>query len=137
MSDTVSVGCKMPNGVVLNLDHYEIIDKARGAVRRIDGGASVTLKGVAYKLGKEMPPFVVGGYAITQVPKDFWEAWLVSHKDSSLLNDGLIYAEPTEANARDRSAEQASVPQQFAPLTPKDAEAAGVAEEEERAKKAA
>ena len=132
--DMVSVGCKAPNGFVLNLDRYEITDKARGLVQRKDGGALVTLRGTAYKVGKEMPPVVRGGYAITEVPKDFWDAWIAQHRDFGPVVDGLIYCESTEDRAVDRSADQAEVAQMFAPLSDKDIKEMGVEEEEERAK---
>jgi hypothetical protein len=78
----------MPLGVVLNLDRYEVVNERHGVIRRINGGATVTLKGNAVRLGK--PDLSIDGYVFTRVAADFWAEWLKTHADSSLLADGFI-----------------------------------------------
>jgi hypothetical protein len=111
MPGTVLVGCKMPNGVVLNLDRYEIvIDRD---VRRIEGSKTVKLKGNAIAFGT--PDITVGGYAFTTVDADFWEAWVKHNVNSSLLADKLIFARPRTPDAEAQAREQSSVAGQFPP----------------------
>jgi hypothetical protein len=89
-SDMVYVGCKMPNGVILNLTRYEVISKEHGIVQRTgEELGTVRLKGNTFRQGFQVDTSI-DGYVFTPVPKDFWEAWLKDHADSSLLKDGFI-----------------------------------------------
>ena len=119
-SDVVYVGCKMPNGVVLNLTKYELLDKNSGMVRRIgDELETVTLKGNAVKQG--VPDLSVGGYVFTAVPRDFWEEWFLTHDDSSLLKDGYIMApENTRKASEDKAKDHVAEPGQNDRLTDRD-----------------
>ena len=111
----VMIACKAPGGVVLNLDAYEAI--GNGNIRRIPGGvATVTLKGWSRAWGTA--DHTEGGYALTPVPKDFWDAWLASHADFPMLADKTIL--PPHKAAADQAQAHAAVPQMFAPATPKD-----------------
>jgi hypothetical protein len=107
---SVLIACKAPNGLVLNLDRYEAAG-ANGAVQRVGGGASVTLKGWSRPFN--MPDMTEGGYALTAVPEDFWAAWIATHADSSLLADKILL--PPHKDAAVQALDHAAVPQMFRP----------------------
>jgi hypothetical protein len=106
----ILIACKAPNGVVLNLDRYEAIGD-KGVIRRLAGETTVTLKGWARPWGA--PDTTEGGYALTPVPAEFWEAWLQTHADSPLLKDKIIL--PPHKDARAQAVDFAEVPQMNRP----------------------
>jgi hypothetical protein len=108
----------MPNGVVLNLDRYEVTHKEQGLVRFVAGGAEVTLKGNAVPFGK--PDLTDRGYMFTRVPAEFWDAWLATHADSPLLADGLIIVAKTAEAGRQIAKEREKEPGQFERLREDD-----------------
>ena len=112
-TDYVYVGCKMPNGVILNLTSYELVDKDRGLVRRSgDELRTVELKGNAVKMG--VPDLNIGGYVFTRVPRDFWEEWFLTHDDNSLIKDGdILPPENTEKSSEAKGRERADEAGQF------------------------
>jgi hypothetical protein len=60
----------------------------------------------------------IGGYAITQVPKDFWDKWMAQNKDYEPLKKGFIVAwekqDTVEGTAREKVDEMSG----FEPLNP-------------------
>lgn len=111
-ADYVMIGCKMPNGIVLNLDKYEVTNKEQGLVRLVEGGAEVTLKGTARAFGQ--PDTSINGVAYTRVSRDFWDRWLAEHKDFAPLRDGFILvaktADEQKKIAREREGERGQFP---------------------------
>ena len=87
-ADMIYVGCKMPMGVVLNLSHYEVVNKEHSVVQRVGEEHTVTLKGNGHR--QERPDLSIDGFGFTAVPRDFWDEWLKTHADSPLLRDGFI-----------------------------------------------
>jgi len=84
MAEQIVVGCKLPNGLVMQL-----------------GDKKVTLNGAnASKL--------IGGHGITYVDAEFWQAWAKAHKSLEPMKQGLIFANSKEAaleaEAEDREA---------------------------------
>ncbi len=95
MAGTVTVGCKLPNG--LHLDH---------------GGKRVTLKGINSSS-------VLNGHGITHgVDKDFFEAWMKAHKDDAPVKSGLIFAHASESSVRDEAKEKEKSKSGFERLDP-------------------
>lgn len=90
----VTVGCKLPNGI-----HLDVQDKR------------VTLNGANSSR-------IIGGYGLTQVDKDFWDAWVKAYADSPMLKNHLVFAQGTEANASAKAEEQAEVKSGFERLQP-------------------
>ena len=117
----VIVGCKAPNGLILNLDRYERPDNSRLDVNRIDGPRTVTLAGWAHDFNKPNPTEETHGARLNRVPKDFWEQWFAVHDKSSLILDGIIIPPPKAAgrdNATAVAREMADRPAMFPPATP-------------------
>lgn len=86
MAETIVVGCKLPNGLVVE-----------------QGGYTVTLKGANSS-------DVIGGYGLTEgVDKDAFEKWLVAHKDQPYVKNELVFAQAKTNSARDKAKENAKV----------------------------
>lgn len=102
------IGCKLPHGIAL--EHP--IDKTK----------KVTLNGL------NKIRIIGAGYAITEVPEDFWFAWLGFHSDFPALKSGAIFvaknAEDLEAKAKELVKEETG----FEPMKKngKDKRAGGV-----------
>lgn len=104
MAGIVTVACKHPSGLHLDL---EAADGTK---------ARVTLKGNAVPFG--VPSYLIGGYAMTEVDADHWAAWLEKYKDSSLVKDRIIFAQPKRSNAEAQAKDQAEVPAIAEPVDP-------------------
>ena len=101
---TVSVACKIPNGLVLQL--FEMIEDYEpvmgGGSRKIKkakpiDGATFTVRGPASPNGQAprgyLRPAVAGGYAITpNVPADLWDKWLEQNRSAPYVRNGMIFA---------------------------------------------
>ena len=80
MAETVTVGCKLPNGLILE-----------------QGGYKVELNGSNSSL-------VVGGYGLTgNVDKEAFEAWLAVHADQPYVRKELVFA---QAKANENASEK-------------------------------
>jgi len=83
MAGTVTVGCKIPNGMILEVNKKQVL---------INGSNS---------------SLIIGGHGITEgVDKDFFEAWIAENKELSTVKGGFIFAhgktEDAKAEAKDR-----------------------------------
>lgn len=86
MSEVVTVGCKLPNGLVLDIDGY-----------------SVTLKGANASN-------VIGGYGLTEnVDKAAFDKWLKTHSDQPYVKNELIFAQAKTNSAEAKAKENAKV----------------------------
>lgn len=95
---TVTVGCKLPNGLVM-----ELPEPAAGR-QLLPGpiGERHVLAGANSKLVKTPIGFVTSGtyrYGVTQVPKEFAEAWFARHKDFDFVKRGMVFMVNNEASA--------------------------------------
>jgi hypothetical protein len=114
---TVTIGCKMPTGLVLRVD--EMVDATEqvfgGGARQIkvarQVGSPVILNGCAVNIadltsGRAVGQ-VVGGFGITTgVPKDFWDKWLEQHKDDPLVVKGIVFDAKNDATAHSMARER-------------------------------
>lgn len=98
-TETVTVACKMPNGVKLEL--VEMVDRTEpvmgGGARRFQQarrtGQFFIVRGPAVPFGTPPNFPIIGGYALTHgIPKDFWDKWCSQNKDSPLLENHIIFA---------------------------------------------
>ena len=115
MVETVLVGCNAPNGIVLNLDKYTLVNPANNAVHRVDGGVAVTLNGWAHRWGSPDPSVHGRGYVLTSVEKSFWDAWFKLNENSPLIRDKIILPPHRDASAQAREV-GVSVKRMFAPV---------------------
>lgn len=128
-SDTVTVGCKLPNGLILqNFRMEDYQDQVMGggtrtAQRSVRLEETYRVCGSSIDIAKmalgEVPNLVIGGYGITSgVPREFWEEWERTNKNTPLVRNGLIFAMPDDARARARAAEGAKLRTGLEPIDP-------------------
>lgn len=102
MSDTLTVACKLPHGLVLRLHEMVEINEptAGGSFRKVKRaqviGEPVTIRGYLRRFDRatEQAPLASGSsFALTQgVDADFFKKWLDQNKDLDAVRNGLIYA---------------------------------------------
>lgn len=98
---TVTVACKLPNGLVLQL--FEWIDVPQpgpGGIRMVKESVRVgqryIVRGNRFAYG-QIPDFRItdnnNGYGLTQhIPRDFWDKWIEQNKDADYVKSKLIFA---------------------------------------------
>jgi hypothetical protein len=116
--ETVTVCCKLPNGLVLHVDEMvEVTEPTPSGARMVRMarpiGDPITLNGCAINVatlmngGLDQPP--VGGFGLTHgVPKEFWDAWLDQNKNTDLVRRGLVFATKNAASAHGMARERAT-----------------------------
>lgn len=97
---TVIIGCKLPNGLVCEMGKYG----DENYTRVILNGANSSR--------------VVGGYGLTTVSLEFWNAWYKKSKHLEFVRKGLIFAHGDDASAADHAKDHASVLTGLEPLDP-------------------
>jgi hypothetical protein len=123
-SDTVVVGCKLPNGIVLqNWKMVETTEPSQQGYKKINmavrDGEPVRLRGAAVPFGKMPLHAITSGYALTYgVKRDFWEHWRESNKDSDLLKNNIVFACGDEQRARDYARDHEKVVTGLEPVDP-------------------
>jgi hypothetical protein len=123
---TVTVACKLPAGLVLQLYAMKetkepLMGGGYHAVRRAEPvpGATVTVHGNAHPQNAAPAATLVGGYALTpDVPKAFWDQWLAANKDSMMVRNHLIFAQPSEREARAEARDKSDVASNLERLDP-------------------
>ncbi|EME2032429.1 hypothetical protein VWS47_004274 [Cronobacter sakazakii] len=102
MAETIVVGCKLPNGLVVEQEGY-----------------TVTLNGANSSN-------VVGDYGLTEgVDKDAFEKWLEVHKNQPYVKNELVFAQAKANSAQSKATENASVKSGLEGL-PQDKPAPGI-----------
>lgn len=89
--ETVSVACKLPNGLRL-----------RVAGRKEE----FVLRGTALGWGVTPEYPIVGGAAITtEIPADFWAQWWEQYKDADFCRRGFVFAAQKQGDVRAKATE--------------------------------
>lgn len=123
MSSTfVSVACKLPHGLIMELGQP-------GS----ENYRSVKLRGPNTLDARGKLPVTVGGYAFTQVPEDFWKAWSQQHKRAAFLLNRAVYSESDTDRAQAAALTDANLVTGFERLNP-DKPAPGVEPDTEHLK---
>ncbi len=99
---TVVVGCKLPNGIII---HH---------------------MGKAHTLLGSNSSDIVGGYGMTVMDKELFDAWYDAHKDYQPVKQGLIFAHEKPESAKAIAKERGKVKSGFEGLDP-NAPAPGLA----------
>lgn len=146
MASTVTVACKVPNGLILR-----VFDMVEGTEPILGGGSrptkvarqrpeTATIKGFSVPRGPdfdyEKAPQLAGGFALTPgVDADLFELWLEQNKESQLVREGLIFAHEKTGSAVAEAKEKADLLCGLEPLNPdKDPRAPrGIKKESEKA----
>lgn len=98
----VVVGCKLPNGIILELGK-----------RNTEGHKSVRLRG-------SNTTRVIGGFGLTDVSEDFMTAWLKKNARLSFVKRGLIFIQGDQDRATAHALHHSELKTGLEPLTPKD-----------------
>jgi hypothetical protein len=108
---TVMVGCKLPNGLHLQL-RKKIADAPAGGIGTVfqPVGDRVTLNG-------RNSSKVIGGYGLTEVDADFMAEWMKQNEGFAPVVKNMIFIQPTPDRASDQATEQAAVPGASEPMS--------------------
>jgi hypothetical protein len=115
MSETVLVCCKLPNGLILEIDelHHEVPALGGGTKEILvwkPSGKKVVIAGAnAAHPRSPRPGRAVAGYGLTEVPKDFWDEWVEQHKGFPPLINGSLFAQTTTDRASGQMREHEAV----------------------------
>jgi len=106
--NTISVGCKLPHGMHLDITSFGEPTKR------------FTLKGInSLTAGAIIRPATREGYAITDnVPQEFFEEWMRTHSNHPAVKNNLIFAHKQAASVRDMGEEFKDELNGFEPLDP-------------------
>jgi len=123
--ETVTVACKLPNGLKLQLyrqeEGYEPVQGGgtRKIVRHVPVDEPVTVFGPATPVGQAPRTLIFGGYALTpNVSKEFMDEWLQQNQKLDAVKNGLIFVQKDTHAAQDQATEQKSVKSGLEPLHP-------------------
>lgn len=115
--NTVTVGCKVPNGLILQneimVDDFEQV--FGGGVRAIKkaqpDGPPIRINGPARAPGSDPDAKrVIGGYGLTyNVPRDDFERWINHNAALDIVRSNLIFACEDKDRAQDQARDQKSL----------------------------
>ena len=137
--DTVTVGCKLPLGFIMQSYELEPAEEVvAGAIRKFmrakPVGPAIKLNGAAKYRGSDHETLhdVKYGAGLTYgVPRDSWELWSENNKENPFIKNGLVFAHGTDVNAV--AIERAAIKTGLEPVDPKakvvDPETRGVIEQ--------
>jgi hypothetical protein len=114
-ANTVTVGCKLPNGLVLQLyQNVKRVENVPNGTRTYEiaeqVGEPITIHGSAMKFepGYIPPAQLAGGYGLTPgVNRDFFEEWMKQNREHPAVKSGLIFAAGSQMDAMDVAKENA------------------------------
>lgn len=113
--ETVTVACKLPNGLVLRVyDYVKAQEPTPGGLREVtvpkQRAEEYVLNGWSHPQNRASHCLLADGYALTMnIPKAFWDKWLEQNKDTDFVRKHLIYAHVKMENAVDFAKEHAKV----------------------------
>jgi hypothetical protein len=97
MANTVLIGCRLPHGIVLEIEN---------AVSK--EVTSVALKGQNQSAAFEYTDIIVlqrDHFGITEVDAGFWEKWIAANADFAPLKANAIFVAKDEKSAKAQAAE--------------------------------
>lgn len=114
MTETVTVACKMPHGLILRVfDWQEVQDPLPGggtkAVKQaIPRTHTVMINGYLDKYDPELPPAArSSAFRLTPgVDKEFFEKWLEQNKDHDAVKNSLIFTTKGKDRGKPREHEK-------------------------------
>lgn len=111
---TVTVACKMPHGLHLQLSDVRMETPPQGGREvavHFPMGDRVTLAGAnaGNRDGANPDGRSVAGYGLTEVDAEFWSRWVEQNKAFPPLVKGLLFAQPTQDKAEGQAREQSDV----------------------------
>lgn len=127
MAGTVTVACKMPNGLQLRVfkmvDGIEpILGGGHRTIQRAEQvGGAVKVNGPVVPYGQVPKHTIVGGYALTPgVDADFWAAWYEQNKSTELVKNKIIFGSEQEDKIKRHAEAHAKVKSGLEPIDPEN-----------------
>lgn len=133
MNGTVTVGCKLPNGLILRLFYQETVQELQlgGQTRDVTisrqhpNAPRVHINGNMARHGEPLVDAngetinVQSGYAYTSgVDAEFMEAWMEQNKDSMLVKNKIILVAEKQMNLRAEAKENTERKSGFERINP-------------------
>lgn len=108
-TQTVTVGCKLPHGLILQL--RESSKTNEGVISNFIGEPVI--------VAGANSAAVIGGHGITpDVDKEFFDKWLDQNKAAPFVTKKLIFAHEKEGSVKAQATEQATNPTGFEGVDP-------------------
>jgi hypothetical protein len=103
-AEMVYVGCKMPNGLVLQLEREYFVDEtANGVTRSVrrtqPEGKAWVVAGIAHPLNEAPKALIVNGAALTPIPKEHWLKWVKQMATLEAVTSGMVFAFDKQADS--------------------------------------
>jgi hypothetical protein len=125
MPDTLTVACKIPNGLMLQVFRQEtywepLLTGGSKEVKlsRPDGWMQ-KLNGPARAPGKDVGHQIINGFGLTHgVDADKFAQWLEQNKDSAFVRKGLVFAASRQTDAIDQTKEHREQVTGLEPIDP-------------------
>jgi hypothetical protein len=133
--ETLTVACKHPGGLVLQLHEWgEVTEPSPSGPRAVrvarKVGKPVIVKGPSLNwfdadYRRKVDFDIIGPYALTPgVPADFWRLWLEQYKTSDLVKNRVVFAaDPASVKSQCRELEKTR--SGFEPLDPTNLQKSG------------
>lgn len=102
---TVKVGCRQPNGIALRL-FRQGEDDGTGFRPQVQAGPAIRLNGPTSHImaGVGDPTGNGGAFGTSEIPAEFWSAWVEQNKGKNpLLDDGFVFALDDEGRPVEKS----------------------------------
>jgi hypothetical protein len=110
-NNIVVVGCKLPHGLIIDL--YEPGTNEHGQKIMLAKHQPVTLKGANSSN-------IVGGFGLTEVDAEYWDAWAKQNAKFPAVVNGLIFAQDRRDRAADNAMDHAEAKSGFEGLDPEN-----------------
>lgn len=125
--ETVTVGCKTPNGLVLQLQTKQMVRypvmgggfHEEEQMRPDPNLPTYTLFGNRVPFGEQPRCLIIGGFAMTPgIPRDFMDKWLSQNRQLDIVKAGLIMVHKTTDHARGEATEKKDLRSGLEPIRP-------------------
>jgi hypothetical protein len=124
-SGTVTVACKMPNGIFMTVYGQEDYDVpvvgggTRTEKRSFALNAPIKINGPAAPQGQSSKHPISGGYALTHnVPAQVAKKWMQDNRDSALIQNNIIFVSGGAERATSQAKEMKEIRSGFERLDP-------------------
>ena len=125
MAGTVTVGCKIPQGIMLDIYDWETVSLPvmAGGFKEVRMARALPwqhrLNGPARKIGQDVPYQIIEGAALTHgVDADNFAIWLEQRKESDIVRNGLVFAQIKVGDAVAQAKEHRNQKSGFEPIDP-------------------
>lgn len=108
-SNIVVVGCKLPSGIIV--DVCDPGENEHGQKIMVPRRQPVTFKGANSSN-------IVGGFGLTEVDAEFWDAWIKQNAKFPAVANGLIFAQDRRDKAADNAMDHADAKSGFEGINP-------------------